>query len=204
MSQPQLPYLVAPARYDPATLGRFLKTREDNLVTYVEKRVKAILADPKMTDPRTASAFGTRGNQATLDLANRPAPGEVAVAKRGDRIIMGGSGAAMSFTDEGETASVSTTDLVIAGAHRPGIYRVVCWVAVTAGAVGGAVTVTIGWTDEVGATTAAAITALTATTATRGSGAVVLYSDASAAITVATTVTGTPTHNLRVACERVL
>lgn len=75
------------------------------------------------------------------------------------------NGTALSLT--GQTAAITTTNLAVAPA--PGDWLLFVYLEVTTHTTNGTITVTIGWTDTVGATTDATVTAaFTATGRIRG------------------------------------
>lgn len=201
MSAPVRPYLTPDGKLD--------RTLQLALDQNVEKRIQQLLADPRFADKRNAMGIGTRGNLPNLDRAQRPAIGDTILARRGDQLITGGLGGAMKYQAEAQNANIAAQTLAQAIAHKAGLYRVSAWVAVTAaGGAGATVTVTIGWTDEVGATTTNLINAFSANPSTGRNGQMMLlYSTGAASITAAVTVGGTVgglQYNVRVACEKVL
>lgn len=109
----------------------------------------------------------------------------------------------------GQTAAIGTTNLVASG-HTAGVYRVSVVALCTTASGSGSPTldVTIGWTDNVGAATALAVTglSLSATAAGGKTGSVILRSTGAAAITYATTVnsaSGSPQYALYTRVERL-
>jgi hypothetical protein len=118
------------------------------------------------------------------------------------------SGATIT-TNTTQAADITTANLLASG-HTAGMYRVSVVLEDTgADLTAGAVQVTIGWTDDVGATTAnptggSGTFPLVLTAVGRAAGHVVLYSTGAAAITYATSHTGifgTATYALRVRTE---
>ena len=99
------------------------------------------------------------------------------------------------------TAAVPTTNFNgTSGAHE---YRIYGNITVTSGSALGAITVTIGATDAVGAYTITPIASFAATGTGRTYFSPIPVRTASGAITYATTVVGTPTYILTLTAEKV-
>jgi hypothetical protein len=99
------------------------------------------------------------------------------------------------------TAAVPTTNFNgTSGAHE---YKVYGNITVTSGSALGAITITIGATDAVGAYTITPIASFAATGTGRTYFSPIPIRTASGAITYATTVVGTPTYILTLTAEKV-
>ena len=103
-----------------------------------------------------------------------------------------------------QTADITTTNFTNAGVA--GEYIVYAYLQVTTAGASGTISVTIGWTDDVGATTSNVIN-LASTTSTGRVTATPLYiRTASGNVTWATDITvvsGTPAYKINLVCQRV-
>lgn len=89
-----------------------------------------------------------------------------------------------------QTADIAATNLMASG-HTAGLYRVdVVLLTTTNDAAAGTLAVTIGWTDNAGATTSVPITTHALTVTGRTPASVLLRSTGAAAVTYAVAVTG--------------
>ena len=99
------------------------------------------------------------------------------------------------------TASIGTTN--INSTNTLGYYEISGYLQVTSGTALGAITVTLGATDAVGAYTITPVLSFTATGTGRTYFNPVPIRNSSGYITYATTVVGTPTHTLSLVCRRL-
>ena len=99
------------------------------------------------------------------------------------------------------TASIGTTNFTNTG--TAGYYLVDGYVAVTSGGALGAITVTLGWTDAIGATTLTPISSFAATGTGRTYFSSIPIRTASGSISFATTVVGSPTYIISLTARRM-
>lgn len=103
-----------------------------------------------------------------------------------------------------QTAGITTTALHTPGAN--GLFRIAYYVAVTTTDATGTLTLTLGWTDEVGARTLDAIAGLSLASTTYAQGQIVVWALTSAPITYAVSLaglSGSPAYSIRLAVERI-
>jgi hypothetical protein len=101
------------------------------------------------------------------------------------------------------TASIATTNFL--HSYNPGFYEVSGYLAVETGSALGAITVTLGLTDSVGATTFTPISSFVATGTGRTyfSPVPLRSTAANTYLTYATTIVGSPKYTLSLVCRRI-
>jgi len=107
------------------------------------------------------------------------------------------------FNGVAKVANIATTNLVTVGTNTAiaGMYRVTIALEVTTAVAASTITVTLGWTDRVGATTATPINVFTSAVTGRTSGTQILWLN-SGSLTYATTLAvGLPTYNITIRAE---
>lgn len=133
--------------------------------------------------------------------ATTPTTTGVATKYNADTLVGNGLTTVVGYVTAAASGATITTANVVASAAA-GVYRVTGYLATSTAGSGNVVT-TIGWTDAVGAKTAAVPATLTLTGGASVTGSILIQVTAASAITYATAYTGTGNYNIYVVAERV-